>query len=73
MGPRCPSPIGAACPTFDDLFHSCIQRQFRAYLASLLLPRDLNETPMARAEVGLIVQAQTAPVQRLQGFLTRTG
>ena len=56
---------------FDDLFHTHIQRRrFREYLAGLLLPRDRNKTLTALVGAEPITQAQTAPVQQLQFFLT---
>ena len=56
---------------FDDLFtHAAQGRAFRDYLAGLLLPRDRNKTLTALAGAEPIVQAQAAPVQRLQFFLS---
>src|SRR5260221_7375553 len=66
-------PLEQYTQAFDDLFHTHIQRQrFREYLAGLLLPRDRNKTLTALAGAGAepITQAQTAPVQQLQFFLT---
>jgi SRSO17 transposase len=55
---------------FDDLFtHAAQRRGFRDYLAGLLLPRDRNKTVTALAGPAPIVEAQEAPVQRLQSFL----
>jgi SRSO17 transposase len=57
--------------TFDDLFHTHIQRRrFREYLAGLLLPRERNKTLTALVGAEPITQAQTAPVQQVQFFLS---
>jgi hypothetical protein len=43
--PAVPAPLEQYAHTFDDLFHTHIQRRrFRAYLAGVLLPRDRNKT-----------------------------
>jgi hypothetical protein len=56
---------------FDDRFHTRIQRQrFREYLVGLLLPRDRHKTLTALVGAEPITQAQTAPVQQLQFFLS---
>jgi SRSO17 transposase len=69
--PPVPLPLDQYAQAFDDLFHTYIQRRrFRDYLAGLLLPRDRNKTLTALAGAEPIVQAQTAPVQQLQFFLT---
>src|SRR5258706_8231146 len=66
-----PLPLEQYTQAFDDLFHTHIQRQrFREYLAGLLLPRDRNKTLTALAGAEPITQAQTAPVQQLQLFLS---
>ena len=66
-----PVPLERYAHVFDDLFHPQIQRQrFRAYLAGLLLPRDRTKTLTALVGAEPIVQAQIAPVQQLQFFLT---
>jgi SRSO17 transposase len=58
---------------FDALFVSLAQRRcFREYLQGLLLPRDRNKTLTALAGAEPIVQAQAAPVQRLQFFLSES-
>jgi hypothetical protein len=58
---------------FDDLFtHAAQRRSFRDYLAGLLLPRDRNKTLTALAGAEPIVEAQEAPVQRLQSFLSES-
>src|SRR5258708_6050925 len=66
-----PVPLEQYAHGFDDLFHTSIQcRRFREYLAGLLLPRDRNKTLTALVGAEPITQAQTAPVQQLQFFLT---
>src|SRR5258708_19733182 len=66
-----PLPLDQYAQAFDDLFHTPIQRRrFRDYLAGLLLPRDRNKTLTALVGAEPITQAQTAPVQQLQFFLT---
>src|SRR5262249_16745900 len=51
--------------------HTPLQRRrFREYLAGLLLPRDRTKTLTALVGAEPITQAQTAPVQQLQVFLT---
>jgi hypothetical protein len=58
----------------DPLFHSLAQRRcFRTYLAGLLAPRDRPKTLTALAGAEPLVQAQTAPVQQLQFFLSEEG
>ena len=69
--PTVPVPLEQYAHGFDDLFHTHIQsRHFREYLAGLLLPRDRNKTLTALVGAEPITQAQTAPVQQLQFFLT---
>ncbi len=69
--PPVPLPLDQYAQAFDDLFHTYIQRRrFRDYLAGLLLPRDRNKTLTALVGAEPITQAQTAPVQQLQFFLT---
>jgi hypothetical protein len=59
---------------FDPLFHSPAQRhQFRTYLAGLLAPRDRPDIHTALAGTESLVQAQAAPVQQLQFFLSESG
>src|SRR5258708_16472133 len=68
---RVPAPLEEYAHAFDDLFHTHIQRRrFREYLAGLLLPRDRNKTLTALVGAERITQAQTAPVQQLQFFLS---
>jgi len=69
--PTVPVPLEQYAHGFDDLFHTHIQRRrLREYLAGLLLPRDRNKTLTALVGAEPITQAQTAPVQQLQFFLT---
>src|SRR5258708_26263727 len=66
-----PLPLEQYAHGFEDLFHTHIQhRRFREYLAGLLLPRDWNKTLTALVGAEPITQAQTAPVQQLQFFLS---
>src|SRR5712691_2475481 len=66
-----PMPLEQYAQGFDDLFHPHIQRRrLRDYLAGLLLPRDRNKTLTALVGAEPITQAQTAPVQQLQFFLS---
>ena len=66
-----PRPLEQYARGFDDLFHTHIQcRRFREYLAGLLLPRDRTKTLTALVGAEPITQAQTAPVQQLQFFLS---
>jgi hypothetical protein len=68
-----PQPLDQYARAFDDLFHTHIQRRrFREYLAGLLLPRDRNKTLSALVGAEPIEQAQTAPVQQLQFFLSES-
>jgi len=70
---RVPAPLEEYAQAFDDLFHTHIQRRrFREYLAGLLLPRDRNKTLTALVGAEPITQAQTAPVQQLQFFLSES-
>jgi SRSO17 transposase len=71
--PPAPGPLEDYAAQFDDLFtHAAQRRTFRDYLAGLLLPRDRNKTLTALAGAEPIVQAQDAPVQRLQCFLSES-
>ncbi len=71
--PPAPGPLEAFAAQFDDLFTRVAQRRgFRAYLQGLLLPRDRNKTLTALAGAEPIVQAQAAPVQQLQWFLSES-
>src|SRR5258708_7396390 len=69
--PTVPVPLEQYAHGFDDLFHTRMQcRHVREYLAGLLLPRDRTKTLTALVGAEPITQAQTAPVQQLQFFLT---
>jgi hypothetical protein len=69
--PPAPGPLETYAAAFDPLLPTlALRRSFRAYLAGLLLPRDRNKTLTALAGAEPIVQAQAAPVQRLQRFLS---
>src|ERR687885_321757 len=71
--PPAPGPLEEYAARFDDLFtHAAQRRGFRDYLAGLLLPRDRNKTLTALAGAEPIVEAQEAPVQRLQSFLSES-
>jgi DDE superfamily endonuclease len=71
--PPAPGPLEAYGAEFDDLFASVAQRRsFREYLAGLLLPRDRHKTLTALARAEPVVQAQAAPVQQLQFFLSES-
>jgi SRSO17 transposase len=71
--PAVPLPFDQYAQAFDDLFRTHIQRRrFREYLAGLLLPRDRTKTLTALVGAEPITQAQTAPVQQLQFFLTES-
>jgi len=71
--PPAPGPLEEYAAHFDDLFtHAAQRRGFRAYLAGLLLPRDRNKTLTGLAGAEPIVEAQEAPVQRLQSFLSES-
>lgn len=66
-----PMPLETYACQFDALFHTQIQRErFREYLAGLLLPRERNKTLTGLVGAEPIVQAQAAPVQHLQYFLS---
>jgi SRSO17 transposase len=69
--PAAPGPLENFAAHFDALFHSLAQRHgFRTYLAGLLAPRERNKTLTALAGAEPLYQAQTAPVQQLQFFLS---
>jgi hypothetical protein len=68
--PPAPGPLEDYAVRFDSLFHSLAQwHNFRTYLAGLLAPRQRAKTLTAPAGAEPLVQAQAAPVQRLQFFL----
>src|SRR5260221_2037822 len=69
--PTVPVPLEQYAHGFDDLFHTRIQcRHFREYRAGLLLQRQRTRTLAALVGAEPITQAQTAPVQQLEFFLT---
>ena len=69
--PPAPGPLETYAVQFDSLLHTLAQRQgFRTYLTGLLLPRERLKTLTGLAGAEPLVQAQTAPVQRLQFFLS---
>jgi SRSO17 transposase len=69
--PPAPGPVEDYAVHFDPLYHSLAQRHnFRTYLAGLLAPRDRAKTLTALAHAEPLVQAQAAPVQQLQFFLS---
>jgi hypothetical protein len=71
--PPAPGPLEAYAVQFDACFSVLAQRRnFRHYLQGLLLPRDRNKTLTALGGAEPIVQAQAAPVQRLQFFLSES-
>lgn len=71
--PPAPGPLEDYVVHFDPLFHSLAQRHnFRTYLAGLLAPRDRHKTLTALAGAEPLVQAQAAPVQQLQFFLSES-
>src|SRR3712207_11933 len=72
--PPAPGPLEDYAARFDDLFGTLAQRRgFREYLRGLLLPRDRNKILTALTGAEPIVEAQQAPVQRLQFFLSESG
>ncbi len=69
--PVVPLPLDTYAQQFDAVCATGIQRRrLREYLAGLLLPRDRNKTLTALVGAEPIAQAQSAPVQRLQFFLS---
>lgn len=78
MTARCPcppalGPLEDYAKLFGPLFHSLAQRcSFRNYLVGLLAPRDRPKTLTALAGTEPFIQAQTAPVQQLQFFLSES-
>lgn len=69
--PSAPGPLEDFAARFDSIFYNIVQRRgFREYLSGLLLPRDRPKTLTALAGAEPLVQAQAAPVQRLQYFLS---
>jgi SRSO17 transposase len=71
--PPAPGPWEDYAAHFDPLFAQLAQRcGFREYLHGLLLPRDRPKTLTALVGAEPILQAQAAPVQRLQSFLSES-
>ena len=71
--PPAPGPLEEYAKSFDHLFATLAQRRgFREYLQGLLLPRDRNKTLTALTGAEPIVEAQGAPAQRLQFFLSES-
>src|SRR5947209_20499101 len=71
--PPAAGPLEEYAARFDDLFtHAAQRRSFGDYLAGLLLPRDRTKTLTALAGAEPVVDAQEAPVQRLQSFLSES-
>jgi len=71
--PPAPGPLETYAAVFDPCFAVLAQRcAFREYLQGLLLPRDRNKTLTTLAGAEPITQAQAAPVQRLQSFLSES-
>ena len=69
--PRAPGPLEDFAVQFDPIFGSYAQRvNFRNDVSGLLPPRDRARTLTALAGAEPVVQAQAAPVQRLQFFLS---
>src|SRR4029450_6428507 len=73
LAPAAPGPLETYATAFDPCFEVLAQRpSFPEYLQGLLLPRDRNKTLPALAGAEPITQAQAAPVQRLQSFLSES-
>jgi SRSO17 transposase len=71
--PPAPGPLEDYALQFDALFHSLAQRRsFRTYLAGLLAPRERAKTLTTLAGAEPLSQAQAAPVQQLQFFLSES-
>jgi SRSO17 transposase len=71
--PPVPGPLEDYATLFDPLFSDVAQRRgFRDYVQGLLLPRDRNKTVTAVAGAEPNTQAQAAPVQSLQFFLSES-
>ncbi len=71
--PAAPGPLEDFAVLFDPLFSDVAQRRgFREYVQGLLLPRDRNKTITAVAGAEPNTQAQAAPVQSLQFFLSES-
>src|SRR5438876_9840525 len=73
LTPPAPGPLEDYAALFDPLFSDVAQRRgFREYVQGLLLPRDRNKTLTAVAGAEPNTQAQAAPVQALQFFLSES-
>jgi DDE superfamily endonuclease len=71
--PPAPGPLEEYATLFDPLFSDLAQRRgFREYVQGLLLPRDRNKTLTGVAGAAPTTQAQAAPVQALQCFLSES-
>src|SRR5438445_1249220 len=71
--PPAPGPLEDYATLFDPLFSDVAQRRgFREYVLGLLLPRDRNKTLTGVAGAEPNTQAQAAPVQSLQFFLSES-
>lgn len=71
--PMAPGPLEDFAVQFDPLLHSLAQRRgLRTYLAGLLAPHDRLKTLTTLAGAEPLVQAQAAPVQQLQFFLSES-
>jgi SRSO17 transposase len=71
--PPAPGPLEEYASLFDPFLDNLAQRRgFRDYVQGLLLPRDRNKTLTTLAGAEPITQAQAAPVQRLQSFLSES-
>jgi SRSO17 transposase len=71
--PPAPGPLEGYATLFDPLCTDVAQRRgLRDYVQGLLLPRDRNKTITAVAGAEPNTQAQAAPVQALQFFLSES-
>jgi hypothetical protein len=71
--PPAPGPLEEYAVGFDEVFANVAQRRgFREYLQGLRLPRDRNKTLTALVGAEPIVAADSAPVQKLQCFLSES-
>src|SRR5215208_3214025 len=71
--PPAPGPLEDYAERFDHLLGTLAQRRgFREYLTGLLMPRDRNKTLTSLTGAEPIVDAQAAPVQSLQFFLSES-
>jgi hypothetical protein len=71
--PPAPGPLEEYAIGFDELFANVAQRRgFREYLQGLLVPRDRNKTITGVVGAEPVVAADSAPVQKLQCFLSES-